>query len=43
MAKREPTGEQKQIIETTDKSPSTATDFLLGGSNNGWNYWKVAT
>jgi len=21
-------------------SPSTATDFILGGSNNGWNYWK---
>ena len=25
----------------TFNSPSTATDFLLGGSNNGWNYWKV--
>lgn len=21
-------------------SPSTATDFILGGSNNGWKYWK---
>jgi hypothetical protein len=21
-------------------SPSGATDFILGGSNNGWNYWK---
>lgn len=27
----------------TFNSPSTATDFLLGGSNNGWNYWKVET
>jgi hypothetical protein len=25
----------------TFNSPSAATDFLLGGSNNGWNYWKV--
>ena len=24
-------------------SPSTATDFILGGSNNGWNYWKDST
>lgn len=24
----------------TFSSPSTATDFILGGSNNGWNYWK---
>lgn len=23
-------------------APSTATDFILGGSNNGWNYWKDA-
>nr|DAR33949.1 MAG TPA: Protein of unknown function DUF262 [Caudoviricetes sp.] len=23
--------------------PSTATDFILGGSNNGWNYWKDST
>ncbi|MBD5475479.1 MAG: DUF4357 domain-containing protein [Lachnospiraceae bacterium] len=21
-------------------SPSTAADFIIGGSNNGWNYWK---
>lgn len=21
-------------------SPSSATDFIIGGSNNGWNYWK---
>lgn len=21
-------------------SPSTATDIILGGSNNGWKYWK---
>lgn len=27
----------------TFNSPSTATDFILGGSNNGWNYWKVET
>lgn len=27
----------------TFSSPSSATDFLLGGSNNGWNYWKVET
>lgn len=27
----------------TFNSPSAATDFLLGGSNNGWNYWKVDT
>lgn len=26
----------------TFNSPSTATDFILGGSNNGWNYWKDA-
>jgi len=26
----------------TFKSPSTATDFILGGSNNGWLYWKDA-
>lgn len=25
------------------KSPSAATDFLLGGSNNGWEYWKIET
>lgn len=25
----------------TFKTPSAATDFLLGGSNSGWNYWKV--
>ena len=24
-------------------SPSTATDFIIGGSNNGWNYWKDST
>ncbi|WP_337366557.1 DUF4357 domain-containing protein [Phascolarctobacterium sp.] len=24
----------------TFNSPSGATDFILGGSNNGWNYWK---
>ena len=24
----------------TFNSPSAATDFILGGSNNGWNYWK---
>lgn len=24
-------------------SPSAATDFVLGGSNNGWNYWKAST
>lgn len=24
-------------------SPSTATEFILGGSNNGWNYWKDST
>ena len=24
----------------TFNSPSTATDFILGGSNNGWLYWK---
>ena len=24
-------------------SPSAATDFVLGGSNNGWNYWKDST
>ncbi|MEG0441818.1 MAG: DUF4357 domain-containing protein, partial [Oscillospiraceae bacterium] len=24
----------------TFNSPSTATDFILGGSNNGWIYWK---
>lgn len=24
----------------TFSSPSTATDFIIGGSNNGWNYWK---
>ena len=23
-------------------APSTATDFILGGSNNGWIYWKDA-
>jgi hypothetical protein len=23
-------------------SPSQATDFILGGSNNGWDYWKNA-
>lgn len=25
----------------TFNAPSTATDFLLGGSNNGWDFWKV--
>ena len=24
-------------------SQSAATDFVLGGSNNGWNYWKDST
>lgn len=24
----------------TFNSPSAATDFILGGSNNGWQYWK---
>ena len=24
----------------TFNSPSAATDFILGGSNNGWEYWK---
>lgn len=24
-------------------SPSTTTDFIIGGSNNGWNYWKDST
>lgn len=24
----------------TFNSPSAAADFILGGSNNGWNYWK---
>ena len=24
-------------------SPSTATDFIIGGSNNGWNNWKDST
>lgn len=23
-------------------APSSATDFILGGSNNGWIYWKDA-
>jgi len=24
----------------TFSSPSTSVDFIIGGSNNGWNYWK---
>lgn len=24
----------------TFNSPSAATDFILGGSNNGWDYWR---
>ena len=34
------TGEYKFTQNYTFKSPSTATDFILGGSNNGWLYWK---
>lgn len=25
----------------TFNAPSSATDFLLGGSNNGWDFWRV--
>lgn len=28
------------VQDYTFNSPSAATDFILGGSNNGWNYWK---
>ncbi len=33
---------EKYILKQdyTFNSPSSATDFVLGGSNNGWNYWK---
>lgn len=34
-------GDRVEFIQNhTFGSPSTATDFILGGSNNGWNYWK---
>ena len=33
-------GEFKFVQSYTFNSPSAATDFILGGSNNGWLYWK---
>lgn len=33
-------GEYSFIQSYTFNSPSAATDFILGGSNNGWLYWK---
>lgn len=33
-------GTYKFTQNYTFNSPSTATDFILGGSNNGWLYWK---
>ena len=33
-------GEYKFVQSYTFNSPSAATDFILGGSNNGWLYWK---
>jgi hypothetical protein len=33
-------GIYKFTQDYTFSAPSTATDFILGGSNNGWIYWK---
>lgn len=33
-------GEFRFVQSYTFNSPSAATDFILGGSNNGWLYWK---
>ena len=30
----------KFVQSYTFNSPSAATDFIIGGSNNGWLYWK---
>ena len=35
--------EDDKLVLTSDKtfsSPSTAADFCIGGSNNGWLVWK---
>ncbi|MBE5924054.1 MAG: DUF4357 domain-containing protein [Lachnospiraceae bacterium] len=29
-----------QIVKYTFGAPSAAVDFIIGGSNNGWQYWK---
>lgn len=33
-------GEYVFVQSYTFNSPSAATDFIIGGSNNGWQYWK---
>lgn len=33
-------GIYKFTQEYTFNSPSAAADFIIGGSNNGWDYWK---
>ena len=35
--------EDEKLVMTSDKtfaSPSTAADFCIGSSNNGWLVWK---
>ena len=43
MLKEYAADDNGKIILTTDKtfsSPSTAADFCIGSSNNGWLVWK---